>query len=367
MTTTQQLATRPTACGGRRTVSGSGGGPRVTRGERAQAGVFDAGLLAVPGLEALREIHAGRSPQPPIHDWSGRRLVALQHGESSIAMPASGWFSGPKGRLHPGIFAFLLDMAHLHAVVSTLPAGAGCTTAELSVTVLGEPPPSGGEITGRSRVIYADERNALAEGLVTGQGGRPLAHSTSRYFLFAPGAVVPRRGGGSPPGTRPPGTGAMLGEPGPRIAPAGPGQLQQLSGLGILTAQLEGHPPAAPIDRYAGIRLVQAQDGQVAFSLPVHPGLVQELGTVFGGVLALLAKSATGAAVQTIAPAGTRFTALDLKVNFLRPARAEGGELIATGSVSHRGRRLSIANAVVTYRGRRIAIATGTTALTPPE
>ena len=54
-------------------------------------------------------------------------------------------------------------------------------------------------------------------------------------------------------------------------------------------------------------------------------------------------------------------------MNFLRPARAEGEELIATGSVAHRGRRLSIANAVITYRGRRIAIATGTTALTPPE
>lgn len=105
-------------------------------------------------------------------------------------MPASGWFCGPKGRLHSGIFAFLLDMAHLYAVVSTLPAGGACTTAELSVTVLGEPPPSGAEITGHSRVIYSDERNALAEGLVVDQGGQPLAHSTSRYFLFAPGAVA---------------------------------------------------------------------------------------------------------------------------------------------------------------------------------
>src|SRR5215469_4014029 len=117
--------------------------------------------------------------------WSGRRLVALQHGQASIAMPASGWFCGPKGRLHSGIFAFLLDMTHLYSVVSTLPAGGGCTTAELSVTVLGEPPPSGAQITGRSQVVYSDERNALAEGLVTGPGGRPLAHSTSRYFLFA--------------------------------------------------------------------------------------------------------------------------------------------------------------------------------------
>jgi uncharacterized protein (TIGR00369 family) len=367
MTTTQQPATRPTACGRRRTGSRPGGGPGMTLAQHAQPGMFDAGLLAVPGLEALRQMHAGWSPQPPIHEWSGRRLAALQHGEASIAMPASGWFCGPKGRLHPGMFAFLLDMAHLYAVVSTLPAGAGCTTAELSVTVLGEPPPSGAEITGRSRVIYSDERNALAVGQVTDQGGRPLAHSTSRYFLFAPGAVVPRPGGGPAPGIRPPGTGPMLREPGPQIAPADPALLQQLSGLDILTAQLKGEIPAAPVDRYAGIRLMEAEDGEVVFSLPVHPGLVQELGTVFGGVLALLAKSATGAAVQTIAPAGTGFTALDLKVNFLRPARAEGGELIATGSVTHRGRRLSIANAVVTYRGRRIAIATGTTALAPPE
>jgi acyl-coenzyme A thioesterase PaaI-like protein len=52
-------------------------------------------------------------------------------------------------------------------------------------------------------------------------------------------------------------------------------------------------------------------------------------------------------------------------VNFLRPARAEGGELIATGMVTHRGRRPSIADTVVTYQGRRIAVATGTTALAP--
>ena len=103
------------------------------------------------------------------------------------------------------------------------------------------------------------------------------------------------------------------------------------------------------------------------FSLPAQPDLVQELGTIFGGVIALLAHSASGAAVQTIAPAGTGFTALDLKVNFLRPAHAEGEELTATGLVAHRGRRLSIASAVVTYQGRRIAVATGTTALTPPQ
>jgi uncharacterized protein (TIGR00369 family) len=335
----------------------------VRHGNRAQAGVEDGGLS---GLEALRRIHAGQRAQPPIHFWSGRRLVSLEHGKASISMPASGWFCGPKGRLHSGIFAFLLDMTHLYAVMSTLPAGTVCTTAELSVTVLGEPPASGAEITGHSRVIYSDERNALAEGLVVDQAGHPVAHSTSRYFLSASGAVIPPQPGSEPlPRTRPPG--AMLGEPPPQIAPVDAALLQRLSGLEILTAQINGDIPAAPIGLYAGILPMEADDGRVVFSLPVRPDLVQELGTVFGGVIALLAHSASGAAVQTIAPAGTGFTALDLKVNFLRPARAEGEELTATGLVAHRGRRLSIANAVVTYQGRRIAVATGTTALTPPQ
>lgn len=285
----------------------------------------------------------------------------------SISMPASGWFCGPKGRLHSGIFALLLDMAHFYTVVSTLPAGAGCTTAELSMTVLGEPPASGAEMTASSRVIYSDERNALAEGLVTGRDGQPLAHSTSRYFLFAPGTAPsgpesePLR---QPP---PPAAGSRLREPVPQPAPVDEAMLRHLSGLEILTAQITGDIPAAPIDRLAGIRLTEAGDGRVVFALPVQPALLQEMGTVFGGVIALLAKSASGAAIQTIAAAGTGFTALDLKVNFLRPARPAGGELIATGTVTHRGSKLSIADAIVTYQGRRVAIATGTTALTPPR
>jgi len=54
----------------------------VSQEKHAPVAVLDGGLLAVPGLEALREIHAGRAPQPPIHDWSGRRLVGLCYGSS---------------------------------------------------------------------------------------------------------------------------------------------------------------------------------------------------------------------------------------------------------------------------------------------
>ena len=86
---------------------------------------------------------------------------------------------------------------------------------------------------------------------------------------------------------------------------------------------------------------------------------------MFGGMIALLAKSATAGAVQAAASPGTGFTALDLKANFLRPVDADGGEVVAAGRVVHRGSRLTIANTEVTHKGRPVAIATGTTALTP--
>ena len=73
--------------------------------------------------------------------------------------------------------------------------------------------------------------------------------------------------------------------------------------------------------------------------MPAHGWLLQEIGTVFGGMIALLAKSATAGAVQSAASAGTRFTALDLKVNFLRAVDADGTELLAKGKVVHRGSR----------------------------
>jgi hypothetical protein len=53
-------------------------GPGMAREEHGQADVFDAGLLVVPGLEALGEIHAGRSRQmAPVEP---RDLPARGHG-----------------------------------------------------------------------------------------------------------------------------------------------------------------------------------------------------------------------------------------------------------------------------------------------
>lgn len=335
--------------------------------ERAAGGLADASLLTRPWREVLRLIDDGGAPRPPVAHLCGRRLIALEQGRAALAIPASEWFCGPKGRVESGMFAFLADMAHFYAVLSTLPAGAGCTTAELSMTFLGQPPHAGGELTASSDVVYADDRNALAVALVRGEQGQPVAHSTSRYFLFPSGTVKRRRTPGwSAAAVRSPAPDPVFRPCDRAFSPLDDHTLDRLGGLEILQAELAGERSPPPIDRLTGIRLTDASDGQVVFSLPAHEWLLQETGTVFGGMIALLAKSATAGAVQAAASAGTRFTALDLKVNFLRAVEADGTELVAEGKVVHRGSRLVIANTTVTHGGRTVAIATGTTALTPP-
>ena len=204
-------------------------------------------------------------------------------------MPASPWFSGPKGHLDTGIFAFLADMAHFYASLSTLSGGSASTTAELSMTFLGQPPSSGGEISAHSQVIYRDQRNVLTEGLVWDADGRPVAHSTSRHFLFSSDSVRRSRSWLAPLDQPVAGTPDPIFRMVPPVMkPLDDEMLNRLSGLEVLQAQLAGQLEPPPIDHLTGMRLVEAADAQILFTLPAHGWLVQEIGTVFGGMIALV-------------------------------------------------------------------------------
>jgi uncharacterized protein (TIGR00369 family) len=207
---------------------------------------------------------------------------------------------------------------------------------------------------------------ALAEVFVSDARDRLVAHGTSRCSVFPPidGSVelVP------PSGPRPE---PELDTPDPFRRPVPTAHQGRLppnrDGVELLRARVRGDLPPPPIDELTGIRAVSAEEGRVVFALPAHPWLSNEWGTVYGGATTLLAKSAAAAAVQTTAGAGTGFTALDVKVNLLRAIPVDGRELVATGTLLHRGKRLAIATAEVMHGDDRVAVATGTTALTPPR
>jgi len=321
------------------------------------------GLAAIPGVEQLRAFLSGRAPAPPVGRLTGRRIVDASSGSATYSLPATGWMRGPSGYVHSGALALLADGALVGAVISGLPPRTLCTTAELSMTFLARLPAGRGDVTARGRLLHLDTEMGLAEVSVHDDDDRLVAHGTSRCTVFAPiDASVQLR----PP--------ARSAEPAPdtpdpyqrpvAAMERSPARADQ-DGLELLRAQLRGELAPPPIDQLTGIRLVAADKGRVVFALPAHGWLCNEWGTVYGGVTTLLAKSAAAAAVQTTAAAGTRFTALDIKVNMLRPIALDAGELVATGTLLHRGKRLAIGTAEVMHGDQRVAVATGTTALTP--
>jgi uncharacterized protein (TIGR00369 family) len=332
--------------------------------EPVRGSVVYPALAALPGVEQVRALLAGRAPAPPVARLTGRRILDASVGSVTCGLQATGWMVGPKGDVHSGVLAFLADGSLIMTVVSALPERVLCTTAELSITFLGSPLSGGGDITARGQLLHVDREMALAEVYVRDAGDRLAAHGTSRCSVFPPidesiQLRPPEPGAGETDADTPD---PYLRRP-PLTDRGTPREARD--GVDLLRAQLRGELPRPPIDQLTGIRLVGAEPGRVVFALPASPWLRNEWGTVYGGMLTLLAKSAAAAAVQSTARRGTSFTALDVKINFLRAVPADGGELLATGRVLHRGKRLAIATAEVMHGDVLVAVLTGTTALTP--
>ncbi|MEU1180252.1 PaaI family thioesterase [Streptomyces sp. NPDC005820] len=138
--------------------------------------------------------------------------------------------------------------------------------------------------------------------------------------------------------------------------------LTALSGLELLRLVRDGRLGDTPsIGRLLGMRFDEVEHGRIVLSLDTRPDFANPLGTVHGGIAATMLDSALACAVHTTLPAGTGYTTLELKVNYIRPARTDGQTLTAEGTVVHAGRRTATAEGrVVDEEGRLIAHATTT-------
>ncbi|CAM5556448.1 PaaI family thioesterase [Streptomyces aurantiogriseus] len=143
--------------------------------------------------------------------------------------------------------------------------------------------------------------------------------------------------------------------------------LTSLSGLDLLRLVKAGRLSDVPsIGRLLGMRFDEVEHGRVVVSLDTRPDFANPLGTVHGGIAATLLDSALGCAVHTTLPAGTGYTTLELKVNYIRAASTDGQTLTAEGTVIHAGRRTATADGkVLDEQGRLIAHATTTCMILP--
>jgi uncharacterized protein (TIGR00369 family) len=141
---------------------------------------------------------------------------------------------------------------------------------------------------------------------------------------------------------------------GARAAPSMPG-------IEYLRAMLRGDFPAPPIAHALGFTLDEVEEGRAVFSLDPAEFHYNPIGMVHGGVAATLLDSAMGCAVQSRLPAGTGYTTLELKTNFLRAITVDTGPVRCEGTLLHLGRTTALAEARLTDgAGRLLAHATST-------
>lgn len=91
-----------------------------------------------------------------------------------------------------------------------------------------------------------------------------------------------------------------------------------------------------PHSQALGFRYVEHEIGRVVFDLPYREDLVGDpsTGVIHGGVITTLMDACCGQAVLTKLPAVRRIATLDLRIDYLRPARP--GRTIRCESICYR-------------------------------
>ena len=111
-----------------------------------------------------------------------------------------------------------------------------------------------------------------------------------------------------------------------------------------------------PLVEVLGMREVEPDEsGAIGLAMEPREDLLQSESVIHGGILATLADTAAAWAVLRDQPMGETLTSIEFKLNFLRPARLDGGELLARGRVVRRGSRIAVIDGEVIQGGEAVA------------
>jgi len=123
---------------------------------------------------------------------------------------------------------------------------------------------------------------------------------------------------------------------------------------------LAGEMPPPPMLDLLGIRLAEVEEGRVVFTATCQEQFYNGTGVAHGGFAATLLDSALGCAINSMMPAGRRFTTLELKINLTRPLTYQVGTLRCEAKVVHVGGRTATSEGRITDRNGKL-YAHGTT------
>ena len=137
------------------------------------------------GLEFVRGLADGTLPLNMIAQTLGYDVTEAEKGRVVVTIVPRDAHLNPYGTVHGGLTATLLDSCMGLAVQSTLDKGFGQTTIEFKISLIKPITPETGCIKAEGVVLNCGRRVGTAEGRLTDDKGRLLAHGTTTCLIFA--------------------------------------------------------------------------------------------------------------------------------------------------------------------------------------
>ena len=102
-----------------------------------------------------------------------------------------------------------------------------------------------------------------------------------------------------------------------------------------------------PINQYLRWKLRSSTPEGAEVVMSPQGVFAQEYGVVHGGIITAVADTCAVYAIHPFLPANEWMTSVELKINFLRAGRVDGGEIVARSKVIRRGRTIALCDVEV--------------------
>ena len=136
------------------------------------------------GLEFVRGLVEGTLPLNTIARTLGYDVAEAENGRVVVTATPDDAHLNPAGTVHGGLAATLLDSCMGLAIWSTLEKGIGQTTLEFKISLVRPITPETGLIRAEGVVLNRGRRVGTAEGRITDDRDRLLAHGTTTCLIF---------------------------------------------------------------------------------------------------------------------------------------------------------------------------------------
>lgn len=136
------------------------------------------------GLEFVQGLADGSLPLNTMAETLDYDVSEAANGRVVVTAIPDATHLNPAGTVHGGLAATMLDSAMGLAIHSTLEKGAGSTTLEFKISLVRPITAETGLIKAEGVVLSCGRRVGTAEGRITDQQGRLLAHGTTTCLIF---------------------------------------------------------------------------------------------------------------------------------------------------------------------------------------